>query len=118
VFDVDKLLERVRSYGANIIVDSGGLRLVNKDKLPPQAIPVIAAHSEEIARVLDEDRRVAFEERAAIIEYDGRVPREWAEQFAGLLFTRKPVGVDELDWTWFLSTCGRIIDEAPARSAA
>lgn len=78
----------------------------------------IVQHRDAIASYLAEVAEDAFEERAAIIEFDGRAPRQWAEQFARILYQRRPAGVSELDWSWFVTACGRIIDEAPERAAA
>lgn len=112
------ILDRIRSFGANVVLEGEQLRLVNSRKLPPDARNYLAMHRDAIAAVLRQDQQDAFEERAAIIEFDGGAPREWAEQFAKYLFQTKPKGVNEIDWAWFIDTCGRMIDEAPERSAA
>ncbi|TGT36199.1 hypothetical protein [Mesorhizobium sp. M8A.F.Ca.ET.165.01.1.1] len=111
------LVDRVRSFGANIVLDGSALRIVNGQKLPAQARGFIAKNSKAIAEYLRSDENVEFEERAAIIEFDGNIPREWAEQFARFLSRAKPAGVSEIDWSWFLTTCGRMIDEAPGAAA-
>ncbi|WP_031201285.1 hypothetical protein [Mesorhizobium sp. LSJC265A00] len=107
------LVDRVRSFGANIVLDDNALRVVNGQKLPSAARSYIAKHGKAIADYLGSDENIEFEERAAIIDFDGRAPREWAEQFARYLSATKPSGVSEMDWSWFLTTCGRMIDEAP-----
>jgi hypothetical protein len=107
------LVHRIQSFGANVILDGNALRIVNKQKLPATASAYIAKHGKEIAEYLRSDEYADFEERAAIIEFDGGAPREWAERFARYLGQAKPAGVSELDWSWFLTVCGRMIDEAP-----
>jgi len=114
--DAAKIIERIRANGANVEIDGGKLRIVNRNKLPPGAGDFIRANAKAIAAFLDQEHE--FEERAAIIEFDGHAPREWAEQFAKTLIANKPSGVDEIDWSWFITRCGQIIDEAPARAAA
>ena len=109
--DVAKILGRIRSHGANVLLDGRKLQIVNRAKLPAGALDYIKAHGREIADFLDREAEV--EERAAVIEFDGGVPRKWAEQFADLLINQKPAGVDELDWSWFITRCGQILDEAP-----
>lgn len=112
------ILDRVRSHGANIVLDDGQLLLVSRGKLPAEAIAFIRQHRTAIAALLREDQEGEFDERAAIIEYDGKTPRAWAEQFARILTERRPKGVEDLDWSYFLTACGRIIDETPDRRAA
>lgn len=115
--DVSKIIERVRSLGANIMIDGGKLIIVNREKLPAGAMEFIRQHGKEIANFLDQEGE--FEERAAIIEFDGRTPREWAEQFAAILISKRPKGISDLDWSWFINRAGKIIDEGPeARAAA
>ena len=53
----------------------------------------------------------AFEERAAIAEYDGGAPRVWAEALARLDPSRPPADVPHRRWVRFLDDCGRFLDE-------
>lgn len=110
--DVAKIIERIRAHGANVLLDGRKLQIVNRAKLPAGALDYIKAHSRDIADFLDREAEV--EERAAIIQFDGGAPRAWAEQFADLLINQRPPGIDELEWSWFITRCGHIIDEAPA----
>src|SRR5690606_333175 len=105
-------------FGANAFIEDGALRLVNGNRLPKDAVGYIRANSEAIVEMLLDAERDRIEERAAIIEFDAGTPREWAEAFAGFLTRTRPKGVDEIEWSWFISTCGRMIDEAPVRRAA
>lgn len=111
-----KILERVRALGANVLIDGGKLVIVNRGKLPAEAMDYIRQNGRAIADYLDKETE--FEERAAIIEFDGGAPRDWAEQFARVLIQSRPANVSDLDWSWFITQCGRIIDEAPERRAA
>jgi len=56
------------------------------------------------------------EERAAIIEYDGGVRREWAEAFARFDY-RAPSQVRANRWQLFLNDCARFLDEGWADCA-
>jgi hypothetical protein len=58
------------------------------------------------------------EERAAIIEYDGGVPRAWAEALARLDPNRPPVGVLPKYWLRFINACGRFVDGGWHQKAA
>ena len=111
-----RIMERIRAHGANIMLDGGKLEIINRAKLPDGALDYIKQNARDIADFLD--REGGFEERAAIIEFDGGAPREWAEKFASILIKSRPSGVNDLDWSWFITSCGKIIDEAPARRAA
>jgi len=105
---VSDLIARIRKHGANVVLDAGKLRVVNSRKLPEGALDYIKAHGRAIVEFLDEE--AAVEERAAIIEFDGGAPRKWAEQFAALLIKDRPAGVSDLDWSWFITRAGQIID--------
>lgn len=111
--DAERILSRIRALGANLVVTTAGLRIVNRAKLPGEAMPMIRQHADDLAKLIAAETVDQIEERAAIIEFDGKAPRQWAEQFARILYSIRPEGVSDLDWSWFITTCGRIIDEAP-----
>jgi hypothetical protein len=52
----------------------------------------------------------AEQERAAIIEYDGGIPRAWAEGFARLDSNRLPANVPPRRWKRFVDDVGRFLD--------
>jgi hypothetical protein len=52
----------------------------------------------------------AQEERAAIVEYDGDIPRAWAEGFARLDPDRPPRFVPAKRWRLFVDDVGRFLD--------
>lgn len=110
--EASEIVARVRRLGANLEHDAKGLRIINRAKLPPEAISFIEKHKVAIADYLDEEQ-MAFEERAAIIEFDGHTPREWAEQFARLLIKTPSPKIDRFAMPWFRDRCGEIIDAAP-----
>jgi hypothetical protein len=117
--DAAAILDRIRSHGANLVLnEAGGLRVVNQTKLPAGAMAFVTQHRGDLANLLRAEAGGddGFEERAAIIEFEGKAPREWAQQFARILFRRRPPGVEETDWSWFVDTCGRMIDAAPERT--
>jgi len=57
-------------------------------------------------------------ERAAIIEFEAGVPREWAEGYARLLGQPVRAGVEPARWRVFLDDCGRFLDRWAARADA
>ncbi|MGH6811098.1 MAG: hypothetical protein ACREDM_01715 [Methylocella sp.] len=66
---------------------------------PPLSGPAVPAWAE------------ADEERAAIIEYDACVPREWAEALARLDPNRPPGDVPLKRWRRFIDDCGIFLDD-------
>ena len=52
----------------------------------------------------------AEEERAAVVEYDGRIPRAWAEGFARLHPDRPSGDVPAKRWLTFVNDVGRFLD--------
>jgi hypothetical protein len=58
------------------------------------------------------------EERAAIVEYDGGVPRAWAEGFARLDPKRPPADVLPRRWLRFINDVGAFLDGGGAKKAA
>jgi hypothetical protein len=60
----------------------------------------------------------AEEERAAIIEHDGGVPRDWAEGFTRLDRTKPPGEVSPQRWLRFIGDCGRFLNGGWAARAA
>jgi hypothetical protein len=114
--DPAKILERVRAYGANICLDGADLQIVNLAKLPDGASNHISQHREAIAAWLSDEGD--FEERAAIMEHDGGLPRREAEDLARLLQAHPPVGTDPGTWAWFVEQATEIIDRSGLRRAA
>jgi hypothetical protein len=58
------------------------------------------------------------EERAAIVEHDGNIPRAWAEGFARLDPGRPPADVPPRRWRAFVDDVGRFLDGGFAAQAA
>jgi hypothetical protein len=52
----------------------------------------------------------AEDERAAIVEFDGDIPREWAEGFARLDLDRPPADVPMKRWLRFVNDVGLFLD--------
>lgn len=106
--DVAKLIDRIRAAGANVEIDAGKLRLINSKKLPDGALAFIKEHGKEIAAFLESAGNV--DERAAIIEVDGGVPRRNADDLAAVLLASPPTDCNPADWTWFVGKAAAIID--------
>lgn len=107
-----QIIERIRSHGANIMLDGTRLEIVNPSKLPPGASAFIREHGRGIAEFLAKE--ADFEERAAILEYDGHLNRPVAEYVAKLLLSNPPPGADWSDWSWFVAEGTKIIERGLA----
>lgn len=114
--DVARIIERIKACGANIMVDGSKLTIVNRSRLPTGAAEFIREHGREIAAFLEKE--AGFDERAAIIEYDGGLNRPAAEYLTRLLMTSPPAGVDRSDWSWFVGQASQIIDRSTMERAA
>jgi len=63
-------------------------------------------------------RQEQQQERAAIVEFDARIPRAWAEGFAQLHPDRPPAGVPLMRRQQFVDDVGRFLDDGFAKKAA
>lgn len=110
------IIERTRSFGANLTVNSGRLEIVNPRKLPDGAVDIIKANARELVAYLE--READFEERAAIMEYDGGLTRPIAEYLTKMLMANPPEGADRSDWSWFVGQGAEIVYRSLPRKAA
>lgn len=113
--DPRKIIERIRALGANVLLDSGRLHIINREKLPPEAFDYIRRNGKAIAAFLDKE--AAFEERAAIMQYDGGLTRPVAEYLARLLQSNPPQAVDPADWSFFVGKAAEVVERQLARAA-
>lgn len=110
-----KIMERVRAHGANICLEGGKLKIHDGKKLPAEAKEIIKANARAIADWLEDE--AAYEERAAILEYDGGLTRAVAEGMAKIQLAHPPAGADPADWSWYVDQASRIMDAHLARAA-
>ena len=64
------------------------------------------------------DVQSEFDERAAIIEFDGEIPHEWAEGYARLCTMSRPSNVSEARWRQAVDAAGRFVDSWAAKASA
>ena len=114
--DAAKILERIRSYGANVVLDGQKLEIINSEKLPAGAADFLKQHNRLIADHLAQQGD--FDEHAAVLEFDGGMDRKTAERLTRLLFSSPPADVNAADWTWFVGKAAKIIDDATMGRAA
>lgn len=114
--DARAVIERIRSFGSNVMVDGSKLTVINKEKLPPGALSFITNNGRDIAAFLE--REAEFEERAAIMEYGGGLRRADAEFLAKLLMSSPPEGANRSDWSWFVGQALQIIERSLPKRVA
>lgn len=110
--DAAKILDRVRSHGANVMLDGSHLEIINPRKLPEGAAAYIRQNAKAIAAFLD--RESEFEERASIMEFDGGLTRSSAEYITKILLASPPDGANLADWQWFVMQSAKIAEEGLA----
>lgn len=94
------------------MLDGRKLEIVNPTKLPEGAAAYVRQHGKDIAAFLD--REAEFEERAAILEYDGHLRRADAEYLTKLLMSNPPQGINPADWTYLVSEGAKIAERGLA----
>jgi hypothetical protein len=67
----------------------------------------LKAHRPELIAALAGDETDEFNGRSAIIEYDGGIPRKWAEGYARLDPNRPPGDVPLKRWQRFVDDVGK-----------
>jgi hypothetical protein len=75
-------------------------------------------HIERIERAQASAEQSAFEERAAIVEFEAGVPREWAEGFARLCQMSRPLAIPPARWSELVDNAGVFIDRWAVQAAS
>lgn len=72
-----KVIEAIRTHGLSISADNGNLHVWPKDRITPEMRATIRSMKTALLDFIDD-----YEERAAIMEYDGGMSRTEAEAAA------------------------------------
>ncbi len=85
------LIQEVTRAGATMTLEGGDLVLSGARPLPDDLVEQLRRHKPEVVATLKNEPvdPEAYEERAAIMEYDGGLSREEAEAFAHAMQTRR-----------------------------
>ena len=118
-------LKAARAAGIQLGIDGDDLVLEAAVQPPPALIDLLSSHKASIVALLRpaedgwsaEDRQVLFEERAAIIEFDGGMSRTWAEALARFDPACPPCDIPPQRWLQFIDDCGMFLDDGWARCA-
>jgi hypothetical protein len=120
-----EVLRVARAAGVHVRIDGDDLSLEASTPPPPDLIDLLSSRKASIVALLRpaedgwsaKDRQVLFDERAAIIEFDGGASRTWAEALAQLDPARPPCDTPAERWLQFIDDCGRFIDDGWAPCA-
>jgi len=128
-------LNAVRAAGGEVkLISKDRLKVLAPRPLPTDLVEVLKASKADLLKILAvqmqdavtvdaagqtvpraipdnlNDDPDAFEERAAIIEYDGGIPREWAEGFAKLCTMPCPPAYRPQRWMRLIDDAGHFVD--------
>jgi hypothetical protein len=111
-------LMAARAAGIQLWIDGDDLVLEAAGPPPSAVIDLLSSHKAAIMTLLSpaedgwlaKDRQALFDERAAIIEFDGGASRTWAEALARLNPASSPGEVSARRWVQFIDDCGRFLD--------
>jgi hypothetical protein len=106
VADVGAVLQKVRALGADIVLEQGKITIVGSAHLNTDQRNWIAENREAIEQHL----RTAVASLPPDVSENDTTPFTWG-QFARVLYAQPPENVDASDWSWFVSTAGRIVRE-------
>jgi hypothetical protein len=126
------LIRDFEAHGAHFELRSGGIHLVRPkgNVLPPELVDAARARKAEIQEALNASETwtpipvvpavdaADHAERAAIMEADAGMPREWADTFAAISQASAPRGFEPERWQETLDGMLRFCDEWAGRAAA
>jgi len=110
-------LNAAKAAGVSVKLNGGKLSLKASGPPPEAVVAALKNHKAEIVALLEAEQ-AAFDERAAIIEFDGGAPRAWAEALARLDPVCPPGDISPARWLQFIDDCGRFLDDGWAARAA
>jgi hypothetical protein len=115
-----QVLHAVRAAGGEVkLVGEGRLKLTADHPLPDALVEQVRAAKADLLAALAEaaDDQADDEERAAILEHDGGLPRAWADLLARLRPERPPPNLSPNDWLRYVDACHILADQWAGRMA-
>jgi len=109
------------AQAAGVVMMASGNDLMLEAPAPPPAplLNAIRQHKVEVIALLRQrlpfyqnaiDVHEEFEQRAAIIEHDAGIPREWAEAFARMDCCQRPAQISDKAWQNIKHYTGLLLD--------
>jgi hypothetical protein len=114
-----KVLHAIQAAGGEVnLASEGRLKLTADHPLPDALVEQVRAAKDELLAALAENERqraaddqVDDEERAAILEHDGGLPRAWADLLAHLRPAYPPPNLSPNDWVRYVDAVHILADE-------
>jgi len=101
VADVAQVIAKVRALGADIVLDGEAMKIVGAAHLSADQLAWLANNRAAIEQHLRQQAAPAGEQAAEETDLWG--------QYARVLYAQCPRGTDPCDWSWFVTTAGKII---------
>lgn len=116
----DACVARAAAAGVSLAASKGELRVrwPKGYPPPPELLADLRAHKAEIIARLLEAAREVENERAAIMEIDSGLPRDWAEALAAICAGPRPQACPRADWPALCDDVLRFADRHGATLAA
>jgi hypothetical protein len=105
-----RLLDACRAAGLSLQLDGPDLFIEAERDPPSDLIAELRQHKAEVIALLRAEPPDDIEERASIVEYDGNIPRLWAEGFARLDPDRPPGDLPPRRWQRFVDDVGLFLN--------
>lgn len=102
--NVGAVLSKIRALGADVVLSNDTMTIVGSVHLNDEQRNWIAANREPLEQHL---RSVSRVEPVPPSELDTS-PYTWG-QFARVLYSNTPDGANATDWSWFITTAGKIV---------
>ncbi len=121
-----QLVQEVADAGGRFVMSGDGLKVAAPAPLPDTFMAELRDHKAEIIDFLKNETPVTdpelkpldgtdFEERAAMVEYEAGVPRDWADGFARLCTLPRHPDYTETRWQGLIDDAGLFLDQWAAK---
>ena len=101
------LVQRAQAGGWHLRPENGRLKLSGKGPMPAPLLNELRIHRDEVLALFSADDR---DERAAVSEYEGGLPREWAEGLAILCTIPNPLNTPDETWRTIVNSAAKFAD--------
>jgi hypothetical protein len=117
-----ELLAECSRFGLTVQREGNKIALEAPAPPPPELLDRLRAAKPALLALLSDTApgpdEIDFAERAAIIEFDGGIPREWADGFARLDCATPPAGIPAQRWRATIDAIGAFLDQWAAKASA
>jgi len=109
-----EIIQDLEDQNIHLKIEGDKIRLASDRKPDDKILTKIRANKKALLEFLANDN--SPDERAAIHEYDGKLPRQWAVAFSKLQFMDKPDQYTAAEWEQVINDAGLFADKWAARA--